>query len=247
MPPTDQIVFYACIDGKEDVVEFLLDNYANIDEQNARTLQGAGQVPHAIAHINRARTHTHTLTPLHSHTPTVWLAAQNGHHHAVRVLGHRGAKLELPDKSGNLACHIAAMHGHSKVLSVLARFKADLQGTGMCYLALRVSQAPCASPSSSLMTSRGTLFRHHPQLPIVTESRLCSWRLNTAKPRRSKRFLNFEWTSILGDRLTGGRPFGLLSSLVIANARNCCEIWGPLRCPGVPPASHETFPGPLSV
>ena len=54
----------------------------------------------------------------------MWIASQNGHVDAIRVLVELGADVNTPDNNGSTPMHIAVRKGHQDVVNLLNEYGA---------------------------------------------------------------------------------------------------------------------------
>ena len=75
-------------------------------------------------------------TPNNNGCTPVYVAAQNGHTDAIRLLAENGADVNTPNNNGCTPVYVAAQNGHVNVIRVLANLGANVNTPDEGWLSL---------------------------------------------------------------------------------------------------------------
>lgn len=126
----DEMLSLACRQGKQDIVELLLESGANVNHRNK-----AGNTPLLEAcsqgHVSIARLlldrHANIDTPTETtHDSALTWACTLGNEEIVELLLHRNARVEHRTKDGCTALMFAALAGHERVAKLLLDHGAEI-------------------------------------------------------------------------------------------------------------------------
>ncbi|KAF5128487.1 Vegetative incompatibility protein HET-E-1 [Metarhizium anisopliae] len=121
----DALLYWTAQQGYEDMINFLLDQGANVDVKNvlgATPLLNAAEKGHnTIAKLLLDHGASMEIEDIFYNWPLL-TAAKHGHETVVKLLLDRGANIKIKNKKGDTPLSIAAVEGHMGVVKLLKQY-----------------------------------------------------------------------------------------------------------------------------